>query len=115
MSHCTAVPFIRSPHLPSPTLCLTGFFDGCAHDCSPLNILPILARGWAFVSLEYRLAPQVKLDQIVADVVDGCEFVQSGALDGALGGGKVDGGRLCVGGASAGKQGEVEGVGNQVG
>lgn len=68
-----------------------------------MNILPVLERGWAFISLEYRLAPQVKLDQIVADVVDGCEFVQSGKLDEAIGGGKVDGDKLCVGGASAGR------------
>ncbi|GAA5919882.1 hypothetical protein JCM1841_002091 [Sporobolomyces salmonicolor] len=79
-----------------------GFFDGAAGDCSLPNLLPTLARGWAFVALEYRLVPQVTLHQCVEDVKDGCEFVRSGKLDAALGGGRVEGERLAVTGASAG-------------
>ncbi|GAA6013416.1 hypothetical protein JCM10207_008836 [Rhodosporidiobolus poonsookiae] len=79
-----------------------AFFDGAASDCSDVNLLPTLARGWAFVSLEYRQVPQVALDETVQDVRDGIEWVRSGKLDEALGGGKVDGERLAVSGASAG-------------
>ncbi|GAA5908364.1 hypothetical protein JCM5296_001292 [Sporobolomyces johnsonii] len=79
-----------------------GFFDGAAGDCSLANLLPTLARGWAFVALEYRLVPQVTLHDCVEDVKDGCEFVRSGKLDEALGGGRVEGERLAVTGASAG-------------
>ncbi|GAA5845280.1 hypothetical protein JCM9279_004828 [Rhodotorula babjevae] len=79
-----------------------GFFDGASTDFSPANLLPTLARGWAFVALDYRLVPQVTLDDLLDDVRDGCEFVRSGGLDEALGGGKVDGRRLAVTGSSAG-------------
>ncbi|BGP20255.1 hypothetical protein JCM10213_003064 [Rhodosporidiobolus nylandii] len=79
-----------------------GFFDGAAGDCSDVNLLPTLARGWAFASLEYRQVPQVTLDETIQDVRDACEFIRSGKLDEALGGGKVDGQRLAVTGASAG-------------
>ena len=71
-----------------------GFFDGAAGDCSDSNLLPTLERGLAFVSIEYRLAPQVKLGEIVADVTAAYKFIQDGSLDQALGGGKVDGARL---------------------
>ncbi|KAL8277534.1 hypothetical protein RQP46_010089 [Phenoliferia psychrophenolica] len=79
-----------------------GFFDGAAGDCSDANLLPTLERGWAFVSLEYRLAPQVKLDQVLEDVTEAYKFIQHGRLDKALGGGKVDGAKLIVSGSSAG-------------
>ncbi|GAA5912976.1 hypothetical protein JCM8208_002420 [Rhodotorula glutinis] len=79
-----------------------GFFDGARTDFSPANLLPTLARGWAFVALDYRLVPQVTLDDVLGDVRDGCEYVRSGRLDEALGGGRVDGSRLAVTGSSAG-------------
>jgi acetyl esterase/lipase len=85
------------------TLSSTGFFDGAAGDCSDVNLLPTLARGWAFVSLEYRLVPQVTLPDLIADIKDASEFITSGALDKALGGGKVDGSRYGISGASAGE------------
>lgn len=66
-------------------------------------MLATLARGWAFVSLEYRLAPQASLDELIEDVMDGCQFIQSGKLDQALGGGKVEGEKLALYGASAGE------------
>ncbi|GAA5973917.1 hypothetical protein JCM11641_001219 [Rhodosporidiobolus odoratus] len=79
-----------------------GFFDGAASDCSDVNLLLTLARGWAFVSVEYRQIPQVTLDDAIQDVRDACEFTRSGKLDQELGGGKVEGERLAVTGASAG-------------
>ncbi|GAA6038840.1 hypothetical protein JCM8097_002922 [Rhodosporidiobolus ruineniae] len=79
-----------------------GFFDGAAGDCSDVNLIPTLERGWAFASLEYRQVPQVHLDETLQDVRDACEFIRSGKLDEALGSGKVDGTRLAVTGASAG-------------
>ncbi|GAA6059885.1 hypothetical protein JCM10212_005268 [Sporobolomyces blumeae] len=79
-----------------------GWFDGAASDASLANLLPTLARGWAFVAIEYRLVPQVLLQDCIDDVRDGCNFVRSGELDEALGGQKVDGERLAVSGSSAG-------------
>ncbi|GAA5855267.1 hypothetical protein JCM8547_009009 [Rhodosporidiobolus lusitaniae] len=79
-----------------------AFFDGAASDCSDVNLLPVLQRGWAFVSPEYRQVPQVTLDDAIQDVKDACEYVRSGGLDRALGGGKVRGEKLAVTGASAG-------------
>ncbi|GAA5897859.1 hypothetical protein JCM6882_005097 [Rhodosporidiobolus microsporus] len=79
-----------------------GFFDGAAGDCSDVNLVPTLERGWAFASLEYRQVPQVHLDETIQDIRDACEFIRSGKLDEALGGGKVEGSRLAVTGASAG-------------
>ncbi|KAI5475834.1 peptidase S9, prolyl oligopeptidase [Pseudohyphozyma bogoriensis] len=78
-----------------------GLFDGCSSDWSDLDALP-LSRGWALVGLDYRLAPQVGLKEIVEDVKDGVRFVMNGGLDKALGGGKVDGERTAVSGCSAG-------------
>ncbi|GEM12871.1 peptidase S9, prolyl oligopeptidase, partial [Rhodotorula toruloides] len=79
-----------------------GFFDGACSDWSDVNLHATLSRGWAFVALDYRLVPQVTLEDAVQDIRDGCEFVRSGKLDEALGGRKVDGGRLAVSGSSAG-------------
>ncbi|GAA6009731.1 hypothetical protein JCM11491_001077 [Sporobolomyces phaffii] len=85
-----------------------GWFDGAASDYSLPNLVPTLARGWAFIAVEYRLVPQVTLKDCVDDVRDACEFVQSGELDRALGAArpddrvKLDGQRLAVSGSSAG-------------
>ncbi|GAA5830088.1 hypothetical protein JCM11251_006869 [Rhodosporidiobolus azoricus] len=79
-----------------------GFFDGAAGDCSDVNLIPTLERGWAFASLEYRQVPQVHLDETIQDIRDACGFIRGGKLDEALGGGKVDGTRLAITGASAG-------------
>ncbi|GAA5952570.1 hypothetical protein JCM3765_002209 [Sporobolomyces pararoseus] len=79
-----------------------GWFDGAASDWSLPLLLPTLAQGWAFVSLDYRLVPQVTLADCVQDVKDGIEFIRSGRLDEALGGGVINGARLGVSGSSAG-------------
>ncbi|GAA5845765.1 hypothetical protein JCM3766R1_000309 [Sporobolomyces carnicolor] len=79
-----------------------GWFDGAASDWSLPNLVPVLERGWAFVSLDYRLVPQVTLADCVGDIQDGCEFIRSGQLDEALGKRVVDGTRLAVSGSSAG-------------
>lgn len=54
------------------------------------------------MSAEYRLAPQVTMDDISEDVERACAFIQDGSLDKALGGGKVDGRKFALSGASAG-------------
>ncbi|TNY22015.1 Alpha/Beta hydrolase protein [Rhodotorula diobovata] len=103
--HLPGADQVRDASRPVPVVIwLHGgaFFDGARSDYSPVNLLSTLARGWAFVSLDYRLAPQVTLDDLLEDVRDGCEFVRAGRLDEALGGGKVDGERLAVTGSSAG-------------
>ncbi|KAK4703998.1 hypothetical protein P7C70_g2214, partial [Phenoliferia sp. Uapishka_3] len=90
---------------PAPVVAWThggAFIDGAAGDLSDANLLPTLERGWAFVSIEYRLAPQVKLEQQLEDVREAYEFIRSGKLDEKLGGGKVDGKKLICSGSSAG-------------
>ncbi|GAA6005798.1 alpha/beta hydrolase [Rhodotorula paludigena] len=94
-AHCSNVPVVIWIHG-------GGFFDGASCDYSDVNLRGTLARGWAFVSLDYRLAPQVTLDDLIQDIRDGCEFVRDGRLDQKLGGGKVDGEKLAVSGSSAG-------------
>ena len=79
-------------------------YDGAAGDFADTQLFPTLDKGWAFASFEYRLAPQVSLSDIVADVTDACGFVQSGKLDQKLGGGKVDGHRFVLSGSSAGER-----------
>ncbi|GAA5942302.1 hypothetical protein JCM3775_003217 [Rhodotorula graminis] len=103
--HLPAPEHVKDPSKPVPVVIWChggGFFDGARTDFSPANLLPTLARGWAFVALDYRLAPQVTLEDALDDVRDGCEYVRSGRLDKALGGGRVDGTRLAVTGSSAG-------------
>lgn len=53
------------------------------------------------VSVDYRLAPQAGVDDIMEDVQDAGAWVQS-SLDAVLGGGVVDVARVVVGGGSAG-------------
>ncbi|BGP43655.1 hypothetical protein JCM10449v2_007700 [Rhodotorula kratochvilovae] len=103
--HLPAPEHVKDASRPVPVVVWVhggGFFDGARSDYSPVNLLATLARGWAFVSLDYRLVPQVTLDDLIDDIRDGCEFVRDGRLDRALGGGKVDGQRLAVSGSSAG-------------
>ena len=78
-----------------------GFFDGAAEDWSDLNLFPTLERGWAFVSVEYRLVPQVGLEEQVEDVKDAVRFVRE-ELGERMGENKVDAKRVAVSGSSAG-------------
>ncbi|GAA5930487.1 alpha/beta hydrolase [Sporobolomyces koalae] len=80
-----------------------GWFDGAASDWSHPILFSVLARGWAFVAVDYRLVPQVTLQDCVQDVKDACQFVRSGSLNEKLGRAKLDGERLALTGSSAGK------------
>jgi acetyl esterase/lipase len=63
---------------------------------SPANLL--FEKGYIVVSIDYRLAPETKLPQIIEDVVDACAWVRR---DGP-GLFNADAGRLAVVGNSAG-------------
>src|SRR5205085_6445219 len=65
----------------------------------PKNLLDLCRdEGYALVSLDYRLAPEVKLPEIVADVGDAFRWLRGpGAKDFRL-----DAGRVVVAGGSAG-------------
>jgi len=92
---------LSSPLLSSCSLGNAGFFDGAASDWSDLNLIPTLERGWAFVSVEYRLVPQVGLEEQVEDVKNAVRFVRE-ELGERMGEKKVDGKRIAVSGSSAG-------------
>ncbi|KAJ5083428.1 hypothetical protein N7456_012855 [Penicillium angulare] len=57
--------------------------------------------GFACISADYRLAPQVGVDDVLSDVLDCVEFIRTHLSD-RLGQGVVDASRLAVSGSSAG-------------
>ncbi|KZT52697.1 alpha/beta-hydrolase, partial [Calocera cornea HHB12733] len=75
-----------------------SWVSGARGDISRVQVATALDAGWAFVSADYRLAPQVKVRQQLEDAVDAIEWVRAGNLDKE----GVDGKKLVVAGSSAG-------------
>ncbi|KZO97814.1 alpha/beta-hydrolase [Calocera viscosa TUFC12733] len=75
-----------------------SWVDGARGDISRVQVATALDAGWAFISADYRLAPQVKVKQQLEDAVDAIEWVRAGNLDKE----GVDGKKLVVAGSSAG-------------
>lgn len=59
-------------------------------------------RGYVVVNIDYRLAPQAKMEDIYQDVEDCAKWCRE-ILPGLLGQGVVDTERLVIGGGSCGK------------
>ncbi|KZO97090.1 alpha/beta-hydrolase [Calocera viscosa TUFC12733] len=105
------LPIKADVYLPSspaalPAPILVWFHGGGLLQGSRVGAAPHLKRavdkyGLAVVSLDYRLAPQASLPEILEDVRDGIKWVRE-ELPGLLGEGKVDPTRLATSGSSAG-------------
>lgn len=65
-----------------------------------LNAAPV-KHGLAFISADYRLAPQVRLPDIMADIKAAMDYIRSPEFAEATGG-RVDASKLVVSGGSAG-------------
>ena len=78
-----------------------GLLQGSRASVAPHMLAGVDTYAYALVSADYRLAPQVAVDEIVQDVLDCLAFVRS-ALPGRVGTGIIDAGRLAVSGSSAG-------------
>ncbi|EJU05288.1 alpha/beta-hydrolase [Dacryopinax primogenitus] len=73
-----------------------SWVDGSRGDISRVQVATALDAGWAFVSADYRLAPQVRVPDQLEDAKDAIAWVRARNLEG------VDALKLVVAGSSAG-------------
>nr|MDO8109663.1 alpha/beta hydrolase [Candidatus Sigynarchaeota archaeon] len=58
-----------------------GLIGGCRTDIKADQKFLYVAAGFVIVSLDYRLAPETKLPEIIADLQDGVRWVRTGLTD----------------------------------
>ena len=93
---------VHRPGIPGPLPMVVNIHGGglmkMDRSSMPVPVEILLRSGFIVVSIDYRLAPETKLPEIIQDVVDGCSWArrEGPRLFGA------EPGRLAVFGASAG-------------
>ncbi|KAJ5256877.1 hypothetical protein N7478_012981 [Penicillium angulare] len=78
-----------------------GLLQGCRDMIAPHMKNAVQTYGFACISADYRLAPQVEISEILEDVIDCVIFIRTRLSD-CLGQGVVDASRLAISGSSAG-------------
>ncbi|KAM0750869.1 alpha/beta-hydrolase [Meredithblackwellia eburnea MCA 4105] len=95
----------------SPAPAVLYFHSGGLTGGSRLGFLPLwlvessLGKGWAFVTVDYRLIPTANMDELFEDFRDAYDFVVGEKLESILkesGKSLVDRGKVVIAGASAG-------------
>ncbi|KAL4915252.1 Alpha/Beta hydrolase protein [Aspergillus aurantiobrunneus] len=79
-----------------------GLLQGHRRAIAPHMRTASQTHNFIAISADYRLAPQVSISDIFADVQDCIAFIRSAALPSLLGEGVIDSSRLAVSGSSAG-------------
>lgn len=74
-----------------------GYWQELSKEFSRFAATSALGRGWAFAAVDYRLAPEVSLDEIVDDCRNAVAHVVAAAVDRG-----ADATRVVVAGSSAG-------------
>lgn len=79
-----------------------GLLQGSRARVAPHMVSGVTKHGYALVSADYRLAPQVTIDEILTDVQDCLIFVREKLQQHVTHGTTIDASRIAVSGSSAG-------------
>jgi acetyl esterase/lipase len=93
--------YISRPLIPRPVLLWIhggALIFGSRSHIQPYQLAAYLRAGFTVVSIDYRLAPETKLAQIIEDLQDAYTWIQTRGRDMF----KLDNGRVAVAGHSAG-------------